>query len=109
MREKEHNKCSAKITVAVIKRDIPIEISAIKASLKQALKDDTRRKTILHVIRAEINKLEAPPVPQPLRYKNFPRGVGQIKSVGTCFTKRSTRPTVLSRRSNQNSTTEQPS
>ena len=72
MREKEQ-KFLAKIADAVITRDIPAEISVMKASLKQALRDSTRRNAILQSIGAEIDNLEAPGVLQPLRYKDIPK------------------------------------
>jgi len=44
----------AKIADAVINRDVPAEISVMKASLKQTLKDDSCRSAILKSIGAEI-------------------------------------------------------
>ena len=44
-------------------RDVPAEFLAIKASLKQALKDDG---AILNSIGAEIDNLEAPGVLEPV-------------------------------------------
>jgi len=61
----------AKIADAVINRDVPAEISVMKASLKQALKDDSRRSAILKSIGAEIDNLEAPGVLKPVRYKDI--------------------------------------
>ena len=53
----------AKIADAVSSRDVPAEFLAIKASLKQALKDNG---AILKTIGAEIENLEAPGVLEPV-------------------------------------------
>ena len=62
----------AKLVEVVIPRDAPSELSAMKASLRQALKDDNRRSAILQSIGAEIDNLEAPGVLQPVRYQDIP-------------------------------------
>ena len=69
----KEEKFLAKIADAVITRDIPAEISVMKASLKQALKDDTRRVAILKSIGAEIDNLEAPGVLKPVKYNDIPK------------------------------------
>ena len=72
VRDKEE-KYQAKIAHAVITRDTQAEISVMKATLKQALKDDTRRTAILQSIGAEIDNLEAPGVLKPVRFQDIPK------------------------------------
>jgi len=45
----------------------------MKATLKQALKDETRRSAILKSIGAEIDNLEAPGVLKPVKYRDIPK------------------------------------
>ena len=72
VRDKEQE-FKAKVANAVITRDVHVEISVMKVSLKQALKDDHRRAAILKSIGAEIDSLEAPGVLKPIRYKDIPK------------------------------------
>ena len=62
----------ARITKAVLWRDLPDDIKAMKTSLKSALKQPDRRSDILNSIFKEIDNLEAPGVLKPILRRDIP-------------------------------------
>ena len=51
--------------------DVPTELSALKAFLRQTLLDDNRQRAIFQSIRTDIENLDITRVLQPMRYQGI--------------------------------------